>query len=373
MANSLVLNGVEIPGLSDVLIGDVTKKVRGEILPSLLDSWLNDEQRRLKSKMYTLAKGVVVYGDAPYVDRQNKAPALGSNSSFTAKSVEIPYFKLRREINPHDLLDEATTSLIIDNSTFAKVESLSQAYAILTMTKMKELAIAYSNTKRKMLAEVFTTGKLVIKNTDHAIHRTIDFERDATATYVPALVWSNGAADVVGDIKEMINIYRDLNDRSPQVMIMRSDVYAAMIANSAFKAEFITPYAGLSIPNLPATLANDDRFGNLAMQLRGLSGGSLLDVWTYDANYTDKSGTKQYMLPQGGVYFTEYPSETSNFTAKFSPIENFNALSYDASSFFTQILPKDDGSLVEILSEQGMLIVPNNVNSVVGGANFTTI
>ena len=371
MANSLVLNGIEVPNLSDVVVHSAYKKVKGEVKSSLIDGWLRDSDMREATKRINLMKGSTYIGDAPYVDSLNTPPTFDNDSQAVLKSVEIPYMQFLQPIKPDELKDRAQQILMMNGALASTMElTYAQAYAICVQKALTVNAVAFMNRKRKMLAEVFTTGKLVINGTDYAKHRTIDFERDATATYVPALVWSNGAADVVGDIKAMINIYRDLNDRSPQVMIMRSDVYASMIANAAFKSEFITPYAGLSIPNLPGTLANDDRFGNLAMQLRGLSGGSLLDVWTYDANYTDKSGTKQYMLPQGGVYFTEYPSETSNFTARYAPIENFNALSYDAADAFTQILTKDDGKLVEVLSEQGFLVVPNNVNSVVGGANF---
>lgn len=371
MANSLVLNGIEVSNLSDVVVHSAYKKVKGEVKSSLIDGWLRDSDMREATKRINLMKGSTYIGDAPYVDSLNTPPTFDNDSQAVLKSVEIPYMQFLQPIKPDELKDRAQQILMMNGALASTMElTYAQAYAICVQKALTVNAVAFMNRKRKMLAEVFTTGRLVINGTDYAKHRTIDFERDATATYVPALVWSNGAADVVGDIKAMIDIYRDLNDRSPQVMIMRSDVYAAMIANLKFKEDFITPYTGISIPNLPATLANDDRYGNFAMQLRGLSGGSLLDIWTYDANYTDKTGTKQYMLPQGGVYFTEYPSETSNFTARYAPIENFNALSYDAADAFTQILTKDDGKLVEVLSEQGFLVVPNNVNSVVGGANF---
>jgi hypothetical protein len=367
--STITLNGVQIPNLSQVIIHSAYNKANGEIKQSLIDNWLLNAEMREASKFINLMKGTSYIGDAPYVDAVNTPPPFANQTSATVKSVEMPYFQFSQQIFAHDILTKAQ-QIVMSSGVMSNELTYAQAYAICVNDSLRINVIAHNNRKRKMLSEVFTTGKLVIAGTDHAKHRTIDFERDATATFAPSTTWDNSSANIVADIKSMIDIYRGLNDRSPQAMLVRADVYSAMISNAGFKAEFITPHAGISVQNMPASLVNDDLFGNLAMQLRGATGGSLLDIWVYDANYIDKTGAKQYMLPNGGVYMTEYPSESSSYVARFSPIENFNAFNYSAAEAFTQVLPKDDGKMVEVLSQQGFLIVPNNVNSVVGGANF---
>ena len=134
---------------------------------------------------------------------------------------------------------------------------------------------------------------------------------------------------------------------------------AALWNNEEFKKEFITPYAGISVPVTPSFGVKE------SATLKGTFDG--IEFWVYDATYRNKGQVKRF-IPKD--YFSLI-SDTNGSVAHCK-IKNMLANGV-AQQYFDRQWYCEDPSGIMLMTESAPLVVPSNKNGVVGGTGFITL
>src|SRR5690606_8667053 len=130
----------------------------------------------------------------------------------------------------------------------------------------------------------------------------------------------------------------------------------ALQQDAGFKAKFIAPYAGISVPLTPSFDQKDKA------QFRGVIDN--IEIWTYDVGH-NMDGAAGRFIPED---FFGMISDTNGWIAHCA-IQNLEAFGQAREFFLTQDQKKNP-STIEILAESSPLAIPNNKNGLVGGRGF---
>jgi hypothetical protein len=147
-------------------------------------------------------------------------------------------------------------------------------------------------------------------------------------------LWTNPAADVLGDLRTWSQAYRTTNGFLPGGMIMSETVMYNMLANTAIKNLYSSTVGAPSILSI-------DQLDNT---LR--SYGLPTRAFTYDAQ-VDVDGTTTSILPTNKVFFvppagTELGYTAFGLTVTGMELANAGVLSFDAAPGLVGVLEKDD-------------------------------
>lgn len=330
-----------------------------------VDTWLLD---RFFPTPLSFARTDVPVGEidtvtplAPFVTPSAKARQVKVADSGKVKFVKPAYLKPQHSITPAEVMDSVLVAKLRQAGILAfGSHQITPGEAMLVDQIQKTQSLINSIKSRKLLMarDCLLTGKMTFESDDFPTYQ-VDYERDAACTFVPATKWDVNGATPVADINAMIAISVDKAGVSPNIALMSSKVWGYLFANPEFKAQFITPYAGISAVIEPAF--NDP----LKPQLRGTLDG--IQFWTYDGVYKF-SGTTGRFIPAD--YFGLI-GDASGYVAHCA-IQNLKVFGQPLE-YFIDMWPENNPSSIQIVAESSPLIVPNNKNAVVGGTGFITL
>lgn len=329
-----------------------------------LDTWLIDkffpQRRSFTQKTVPIAELDIQSDIAPLVSPSVAGKAFDPRTAIAVEFVTPAYLKPKNTVSPATAWDTALLARLRDAGIISTTANLSVAeqYMIAQIETMKRNRDSIDNRKVLMAAELIATGQIVLESDDYK-RNVVSYGRDSALTYSPAIAWDQSGATPVDDIEEMIQIMIDNNGGEPSYAVMRGKVYNALSNDAAFKAKFVTPYAGISVPYRPEFTASG------VAKFKGYMGS--IEIWVYDAFYR-MEGTTKYFLPAD--YFGLIADDKGYVTQ--CQIQNIKANGMAMDYFETQWY-SDDPSAIVLLTESSPLIVPSNKNGVCGGTGFVTL
>ena len=329
-----------------------------------MDTWLLDQlfpNRPLFTRDdVPLAELSAEHDLAPLVSPQQPGKPFDTTQSGEVRHVKPAYYKPKNQVSPADtfeisLLERLRTAGII--STGNQQLSLQEQMVISQIAVMKRNHDAIDNSVLMMAIDLLKNGKYALHSDDYE-YNLVDYRRDASLTYTPLTKWNEAGAKPVLDIRTMLERQLAADGGEAKKAIMSGLVWAALWNNEEFKKEFITPYAGISVPVNPSFGAKK------AATFKGKFDG--IEFWTYDQNYRHKGQVKR-LIPKD--YFG-LVSDTNGSVAHCA-IEEMNG-SVTQQYYDTQEYIKDPRG-IQLMTESAPLVVPSNKNGVVGGSGFITI
>lgn len=295
---------------------------------------------------------------APLVSPKNAGKSFDTNQSGEVRYIKPAYYKPKNQITPTDtfeiaLLERLRSAGII--STGNQKLSDQERMIVSQIAVMKRNHDAIDNSVLLMAIQLLTKGKYVLQSDDYE-RNDVDFRRDASLQYMPVTQWNTAGAKPVDDIKRMIERQLDADGGEAKVSLMSSSVWQSLWNNEEFKKEFITPYAGISVPVDPS-------FGvKRSATLKGTFDG--IEFWTYDETYRHKNQVKR-LIPKD---FFGLVSDTNGSVAHCK-INNMLAQG-SAQQYFDRQFYVEDPSAIFLMTESAPLVLPSNKNGVVGGSGF---
>lgn len=297
---------------------------------------------------------------APLVSPKNAGKAFDSSQSGEVRYVKPAYYKPKNQVTPADafeiaLLERLRSAGII--STGNQSLSYQEKMILAQVATMKRNHDAIDNSVILMAVDLLKTGKYTLQSDDYE-RNEVDFKRTAALNYTPSTLWNTGGATPVDDIRRMLERQLEADGGEAEAALMSGLVWQSLWSNEAFKKEFITPYAGISVPVEPSFNAKK------SATFKGKFDG--IEFWTYDETYRHK-GQPNRLIPKD--YFGLI-SDTNGSVAHCA-IEEMNG-SVTQQYYDTQEYIKDPRG-IQLMTESAPLVVPSNKNGVVGGSGFITL
>lgn len=330
-----------------------------------MDTWLLDQlfpNRPLFTRDdVPLAELSAEHDLAPLVSPQQPGKPFDTTQSGEVRHVKPAYYKPKNQVSPADafeisLLERLRTAGII--STGNQQLSIQEQMVISQIAVMKRNHDAIDNSVLMMAIDLLKNGKYILHSDDYE-YNLVDYRRDASLTYTPLTKWNEAGAKPVLDIRTMLERQLAADGGEAKKAIMSGLVWAALWNNEEFKKEFITPYAGISVPVTPSFGVKE------SATLKGIFDG--IEFWVYDATYRNKGQVKRF-IPKD--YFSLI-SDTNGSVAHCK-IKNMLANGV-AQQYFDRQWYCEDPSGIMLMTESAPLVVPSNKNGVVGGTGFITL
>ena len=329
-----------------------------------MDTWLLDQlfpnRPVFDRDDVPLAEVTAEHDLAPLVSPQQPGKPFDTTQSGEVRTVKPAYYKPKNQVTPAEtfeiaLLERLRTAGII--STGNQKLSDQEKMLISQVAVMKRNHDAIDNSVILMAVDLLKTGKYTLQSDDYD-RNEVDFKRTAALNYTPSTLWNANGATPVDDIRRMLERQLEADGGEAEVALMSGLVWQSLWNNEAFKKEFITPYAGISVPVNPSFGAKK------AATFKGKFDG--IEFWTYDQNYRHKGQVKR-LIPKD--YFG-LVSDTNGSVAHCA-IEEMNG-SVTQQYYDTQEYIKDPRG-IQLMTESAPLVVPSNKNGVVGGSGFITV
>ncbi|HEY4712922.1 MAG TPA: major capsid protein [Aquirhabdus sp.] len=293
---------------------------------------------------------------APFVSPCVEGRPIKESGTANVQFLQPAYLKPKSTITPCTVYNAAVVARLRELGLIGAGKlSYAESLQVAQVEKLRLNHDSIDNRIELMAAEAFTTGKITIQSDDIKLNQ-VDFGRDASLTFSPTVVWTDPAATVVADIQLLVNRMIAKGNIAPRMAVMSSAVFNAALTNAAFKAAFITPYAGVSV-------VGENRFiDGRSAQFMGSFGG--IEFWVYDASITH-DGTTTRFIPADGFYLV---GDTNSVIA-YTMIENLEAYG-ESMQYFDSMWYNKDPSALYLLTESAPLPVLNNPNAVAGGVDF---
>ena len=342
---------LDIPQL--VLLTDTTQRV---------DTWLID---RFFPQRVSYNKKEVPVGElntatplAPFVTPSVGARPIKVGESGKVDFVKPAYLKPMMTVMPADLQNSALVSQLRKFGVIATSSNrLSDADLLLIDQAQKALYLRQSIENRKLLIarDVLLYGKTTFASADFPKYE-VDYRRNAACNFSPLVKWGQAGAKPMDDWQAMIDLSIEHGGSSPNMVLTSSKVFNALTQDAAFKAKFIAPYAGISVPLTPSFDHKDKP------QFRGAIDN--IEIWTYDVQH-NMDGEAGRFIPED---FFGMINDANGWIAHCA-IQNLEAFGQALEFFLTQDQKKNPSS-IELLAESSPLAIPNNKNGLVGGRGF---
>lgn len=330
-----------------------------------MDTWLLD---KLFPRRKSFTKNVVPIAEldiesdiAPLVAPEIAGHGFDRTTAIEVDHIKPAYLKPKNQVTPAESWDTALLARLRDAGIIATGSnqlSSAEQYIIAQIETVKRNHDSIDNRKILMAAELVVTGKVVLES-DNYSRNVVSFGRDASLAFTPAIAWDQSGATPVEDIDTMAQRMLDVNGGEATMILTTGKVWAVLEKNPDFKAKFVAPYAGISVPYRPELNASK------TAKFKGYLGD--IEIWTYDATYKNKGQTKRF-IP---VDYFALIADTSGYVTQCK-IENIHANGL-ALEYFDRQWYEEDPSGIMLLTESSPLVVPSNKNGIVGGQGFITI
>jgi hypothetical protein len=301
---------------------------------------------------------------APYVSPCVEGRPLRRNGSANVQFVEAAYLKAKDVIEPCTSYDSALLGRLRQLSGGGSFNGGNLTYGeslvVDQLQKEQRLRTAIDNRRLLMAAEVLTTGKLMIASDDQPV-REVDFGRDPSANYSPAITWDLPSSTPVQDIISMYQLATELSGTAPTIALTTSKVWGALRKHNDFNDSFVTP------TRYDQTGTQTSAFGVLSNPLEPKMMGYMdgIQIWVFDAGIKLNDGTFKRFLPED--YFGLIGDANGVLAqCKIAAIEARGS----SDEYFLKQWLNPEPSLLYIMAESAPLLIPSNVNANIGGTGF---
>lgn len=198
-----------------------------------------------------------------------------------------------------------------------------------------------------MAAEVLFTGKLTITHDNYPV-AVADFERDPNLVITAGTVWSNPAADIVGNIEAAADkVNTSSRGTVPNKIVTRTAVWDHMRKNAGVlelleKDKNRSPSTNLDV---------GPRNASKMPQYRGRLSNNY-DIWTYDGYYEADNGTAVPFVPANKVLLSSESVEGQRYHGAIFDMEAGMA----ALEVFTKQRELWNPSGVEVLTQSAPML-----------------
>jgi hypothetical protein len=359
MPQSFVINNapLELLGVDELAL------IHSNYAP--MDTWLLDKlfprRKSFTTNTVPIAELETESDIAPLVAPQIPGKPFDRTTAIQVQHLNPAYLKPKNQITPATAWDTALLARLRDSniiSTGSNQLSTSEQYVIAQIETMKRNHDAIDNRKILMAAELVTTGQIILESDDYT-KNVVSYGRDASLAFTPANAWDQVGATPVEDIDTMAQRMLDEDGGEAKMILTTGKVWSVLEKNADFKAKFVAPYAGISVPYRPELNASR------SAKFKGYLGD--IEIWTYDATYKNKGQTKRF-IPQD--YFALIADNNGYVTQ--CKIENIHANGL-ALEYFDRQWYEEDPSGIMLLTESAPLVVPSNKNGICGGTGFITL
>ncbi|EOR08325.1 major capsid protein [Acinetobacter tandoii] len=359
MPQSFVINNapLELLGVDELAL------IHSNYAP--MDTWLLDKlfprRKSFTTSTVPIAELETESDIAPLVAPQIPGKPFDRTTAIQVQHLNPAYLKPKNQITPATAWDTALLARLRDSniiSTGSNQLSTSEQYVIAQIETMKRNHDAIDNRKILMAAELVTTGQIILESDDYT-KNVVSYGRDASLAFTPANAWDQVGATPVEDIDTMAQRMLDEDGGEAKMILTTGKVWSVLEKNADFKAKFVAPYAGISVPYRPELNASR------SAKFKGYLGD--IEIWTYDATYKNKGQTKRF-IPQD--YFALIADNNGYVTQ--CKIENIHANGL-ALEYFDRQWYEEDPSGIMLLTESAPLVVPSNKNGICGGTGFITL
>lgn len=277
---------------------------------------------------------------AAFVSRAGDANVVGKRE-FKALMHAIPYIYEEIPFTAKDVKVRLPGETVYSGSTPA--QRLSQKIG----GWMKILRDRMVRNKELQLLTALQTGKIVVSGKD--IEYEIDFKMDANnlVTNGGAAIWGSGTEDKIAQLEEDAEKSRDLGAPPPTVLYLGVDAAKLWLEDTKVLSYLDNRRVGMGQINI-AQLA-----GQRATFLGDFSRVGLnVEVYSYQATYTDAAGARQYYLDPDNYILT---SPEVRIEEHYGMIENLNHGSFVGKEFPDMIV-EPNGRRGKITLESGPMI-----------------
>lgn len=330
-----------------------------------MDTWLLDKlfprRKSFTTNVVPIAELETESDIAPLVAPQVPGKPFDRTTAIQVSHVQPAYLKPKNQVTPATAWDTALLARLRDAgiiSTGNNQLSTAEQYMIAQIETMKRNHDSIDNRKILMAAELVTTGQIVLESDDYT-KNVVSFGRESSLAFTPTNAWDQAGATPVEDIETMAQRMLDENGGEATMILTTGKVWASLEKNAAFKAKFVEPYAGISVPYRPGLNASR------SAKFKGYLGD--IEIWTYDATYRHKGQVKRF-IP---VDYFALISDTNGYVTQCK-IENIHANGL-ALEYFDRQWYEEDPSGILLMTESAPLVVPSNKNGICGGTGFITI
>lgn len=235
------------------------------------------------------------------------APAVVKGSipvkrgSFTTEEYTAPLVAPSRILSVEQLNDRTFNENIFTGTTPAQREARYLAEDISELEKM------ISRTEEYMAAQLMTTNEYTIRQyldkygtAGEDFHISFFGKGNATnqAVYTPQHPWTGSGADIIGDLAVMARTLKKKGRRA-DVAVLGAQAADAVIRDSTILSLLDNRRFNLADTVSPQQLPNGATF-----LMRINANGNILDLYVYDAQYTDNAGQDTYYIPADKVIVT---------------------------------------------------------------------
>lgn len=356
MAQSFTVNGAPLELLD---VGELAL-IHSNYKP--MDTWILDKffpnRPSFDRDDVPLAEISTVHDLAPLVSPQQPGKPFDTKRSAKVGFVQPAYYKPKNIVTEATSFDEALmerlrTAGII--STGSQQLSTQEKLMISQIAVMKRNHDAIDNSILLMAINLLLNGKYLLQSDDYPTN-LVDYERDASLSFTPAVPWNQAGAKPVSDIEAMEQLLLDNNGGASKAYLMSGKIWAALSKNDEFQERFVKPYAGIAVPYKPSLNVQD-----------GASFKGYLDekeLWVFDGTYRLKSGTYRF-IPN------DYFAAISDLNGSVAQCKIKNMLANGAvQKYFDRQWYSEDPSGIFLMTESAPLAVPSNKNGVCGGKGF---
>ncbi len=255
---------------------------------------------------------------------------IGSNvknttaEKFQNVSRVFPLIKERGSVSFDETLDRVAGEIPI-NSGMLSIERARVKFAEIVMTNFKKMA----GRMEKEAAESLLTGIITLDDAE-----VYDFDRAATNTIVPAILWSVVATAVpIDNIDDLADSLQENGKTEGMACVMGVDAFTSFLATDQITAiadnrrlNFVQAGDNRGLPAIPADMQwmTDADFKYAAYVTTNK--GRTIFIFTYNEKYQNDAGTWIEFMPTKDVLLFDH---MARFDRYFGPRIRFNLQTED--------------------------------------------
>ena len=214
-----------------------------------------------------------------------------------------------------------------------------------------------------MAAMATIHGSVTVAGEDYPT-QVVDFGRDPGLTniHAGAAQWDQNTSDPLGDIKDMRTLAFRKSGSPITRLTFGLDAFDLFFANTAvqalFKGQEIGNVARTSVSTLSA-LGSPGAPYEYRGVLMGANGQGRVEIYTYDEQYEDETGTTQHIMDSYDVIGT---GGGMLGTRCYGAIRDKRA-GLAATALFPKMWDQEDPSVTYTMTQSAPLMVPGNANN----------
>ena len=228
---------------------------------------------------------------APVLTDVSTGAHVISKEVFTNKTIKPPTFVLQEPFSRWDMGKRQPGETVYGASTGNTMIKLAGKL----VDSWKRMSDMVRRTIELQAAQILQTGTITLYNSANVAAYTLDFKMKATHLPTVGTSWSNGAADIIGDIKAACEVVRKDGRCNIKTLLMDDLSFTNALNNTLFANLFKKDQFNLGALN--------PSWGGVGETYQGfvIIGSYRLDIYTYPVTYTSIAGAETKYLSDNKV------------------------------------------------------------------------